>query len=231
MSARRTRSPIPLSIRTCGSPASGLPLVFFAWLRCLLGGLGVSAPRRIPRPSPGSPNPPRPRISPLLANIYLHTLDRTWAERGQGKLVRTRLQPSARTSLLQIRSYRAWKRRSGDRLAATYVQLQNPNTPFDERLPDAFQRLRRTARLASTTVRALAPSKEALDVPLSLRVQPAGACYRALGRLPGRDSHPLAWSSFQDATSPDPTASTPRLRRLPTLALPYWPPSSMGGSA
>jgi RNA-directed DNA polymerase len=27
-------------------------------------------------------------ISPLLANIYLHTLDRTWAERGQGKLVR-----------------------------------------------------------------------------------------------------------------------------------------------
>src|SRR5262244_3089426 len=27
-------------------------------------------------------------ISPLLANIYLHTLDRTWAEWGQGKLVR-----------------------------------------------------------------------------------------------------------------------------------------------
>ena len=27
-------------------------------------------------------------ISPLLANIYLHVLDRTWAERGQGTLVR-----------------------------------------------------------------------------------------------------------------------------------------------
>jgi len=27
-------------------------------------------------------------ISPLLANIYLHVLDRTWAERGVGKLVR-----------------------------------------------------------------------------------------------------------------------------------------------
>ncbi len=27
-------------------------------------------------------------ISPLLANIYLHVLDRTWAERGRGKLVR-----------------------------------------------------------------------------------------------------------------------------------------------
>lgn len=28
--------------------------------------------------------------------------------------------------------------------------------------------------------------------------RPTGACYRALGRLPGRDSHPLVWSSFQD---------------------------------
>lgn len=27
-------------------------------------------------------------ISPLLANIYLHVLDRTWAERGSGELVR-----------------------------------------------------------------------------------------------------------------------------------------------
>ena len=73
------------------------------------------------------------------------------------------------------------------------------------------------AGLASATVRALAPSKEALDAPLSLRSpQPAGACYQALGRTPGRDSHPLAWSSFQDATSPDPTASTRRLRRLKT---------------
>src|SRR5262249_17001717 len=29
-------------------------------LRARLGGLGASAPRRIPRPSPGSPDPPRP---------------------------------------------------------------------------------------------------------------------------------------------------------------------------
>ena len=27
-------------------------------------------------------------ISPLLANIYLHVLDKTWAERGRGRLVR-----------------------------------------------------------------------------------------------------------------------------------------------
>src|SRR5262249_59525467 len=26
--------PIPLSIRTCGSPAYGLPMIFCAWLRC-----------------------------------------------------------------------------------------------------------------------------------------------------------------------------------------------------
>ena len=32
---------------------------------------------------------------------------------------------------------------------------------------------------------------------------PAGACYRAFGHLPGRDSHPLAWSSFQDAPPAD----------------------------
>src|SRR5437660_6929769 len=27
-------------------------------------------------------------ISPLLANIYLHVLDKAWAERGRGRLVR-----------------------------------------------------------------------------------------------------------------------------------------------
>ena len=29
------RFPIPLSIRTCGFPAYGLPMIFLAWLRCL----------------------------------------------------------------------------------------------------------------------------------------------------------------------------------------------------
>ena len=29
----RARFPIPLSIRTCGSPAYGLPTVFWTWLR------------------------------------------------------------------------------------------------------------------------------------------------------------------------------------------------------
>jgi len=31
----RARFPIPLSIRTCGFPAYGLPTVFWTWLRCL----------------------------------------------------------------------------------------------------------------------------------------------------------------------------------------------------
>src|SRR5215471_18896161 len=33
--AMMARFPIPLSIRTCGFPAYGLPMVFLAWLRCL----------------------------------------------------------------------------------------------------------------------------------------------------------------------------------------------------
>src|SRR5258708_3547267 len=31
----QARFPIPLSIRTCGFPAYGLPMIFLAWLRCL----------------------------------------------------------------------------------------------------------------------------------------------------------------------------------------------------
>ncbi|MEE3850840.1 hypothetical protein VZC37_10895, partial [Gordonia sp. LSe1-13] len=33
--ATRVRFPIPLSIRACGFPAHGLPMIFCAWLRCL----------------------------------------------------------------------------------------------------------------------------------------------------------------------------------------------------
>src|ERR1700728_835646 len=33
--ARAARFPIPLSIRTCGFPAYGLPMIFLTWLRCL----------------------------------------------------------------------------------------------------------------------------------------------------------------------------------------------------
>ena len=33
--ASRSCFPIPLSIRTCGFPAYGLPMIFCAWLRCL----------------------------------------------------------------------------------------------------------------------------------------------------------------------------------------------------
>src|SRR5258706_8627008 len=33
--AVRSGFPIPLSIRTCGFPAYGLPMIFCAWLRCL----------------------------------------------------------------------------------------------------------------------------------------------------------------------------------------------------
>ena len=35
VSAVRIRFPIPLSIRACGFPAHGLPMIFCAWLRCL----------------------------------------------------------------------------------------------------------------------------------------------------------------------------------------------------
>ena len=31
--AKRARFPVPLSNRTCGFPAYGLPMVFLAWLR------------------------------------------------------------------------------------------------------------------------------------------------------------------------------------------------------
>src|SRR6516164_936207 len=33
--AMRPGFPVPLSIRTCGFPAYGLPTVFWTWLRCL----------------------------------------------------------------------------------------------------------------------------------------------------------------------------------------------------
>jgi len=33
--AARSGFPIPLSIRTCGFPAYGLPMIFLTWLRCL----------------------------------------------------------------------------------------------------------------------------------------------------------------------------------------------------
>jgi hypothetical protein len=35
VSAVRIRFPFPLSIRACGFPAHGLPMIFCAWLRCL----------------------------------------------------------------------------------------------------------------------------------------------------------------------------------------------------
>ena len=61
--------------------------------------------------------------------------------------------------------------------------------------------LTRLQRSLHAAARALAPSKEALDTPLSPPTSPrrTGACYPALRRLPGRDSHPLACHSFQDA--------------------------------
>src|SRR5262244_18474 len=38
------RFPIPLSIRTCGFPAYGLPMIFLAWLRCLRIADGAAEP-------------------------------------------------------------------------------------------------------------------------------------------------------------------------------------------
>src|SRR4029077_2867608 len=35
VSAVRIRFPCPLSIRACGFPAHGLPMIFLTWLRCL----------------------------------------------------------------------------------------------------------------------------------------------------------------------------------------------------
>jgi hypothetical protein len=35
VSAVQTRFPIPLSIRACGFPAHGLPMIFLTWLRSL----------------------------------------------------------------------------------------------------------------------------------------------------------------------------------------------------
>src|ERR1051326_2450603 len=41
---RAARFPIPLSIRTCGFPAYGLPMIFCAWLRCLRIADGTAEP-------------------------------------------------------------------------------------------------------------------------------------------------------------------------------------------
>ena len=41
---RAARFPIPLSIRTCGFPAYGLPMIFCAWLRCLRIADGAAEP-------------------------------------------------------------------------------------------------------------------------------------------------------------------------------------------
>src|SRR6266516_1720221 len=38
------RFTIPLSIRTCGFPAYGLPMIFLAWLRCLRIADGTAEP-------------------------------------------------------------------------------------------------------------------------------------------------------------------------------------------
>lgn len=52
--------------------------------------------------------------------------------------------------------------------------------------------------------RVLAPSVEAFDAPLGPRGLPhqSGACYRALRRLPGRDSHPLETCSLRSLPYP-----------------------------
>ena len=44
MSAVRVRFPIPLSIRACGFPAHGLPMIFCAWLRSLRVADGAAKP-------------------------------------------------------------------------------------------------------------------------------------------------------------------------------------------
>src|SRR6266702_7346845 len=42
--AHVARFPIPLSIRTCGFPAYGLPMIFLTWLRCLRIADGTAEP-------------------------------------------------------------------------------------------------------------------------------------------------------------------------------------------
>src|SRR5260370_7498501 len=68
--AQRSGFPIPLSIRTCGFPAYGLPMIFLAWLRCPRIADGTAEPvQAVPvepvlRPRPGLPGPQVP--APLL---------------------------------------------------------------------------------------------------------------------------------------------------------------------
>src|SRR5580700_8647825 len=53
----QARFPIPLSIRTCGFPAYGLPMIFLAWLRCL--GIADGARELV------QAQPVKPLLSPL----------------------------------------------------------------------------------------------------------------------------------------------------------------------
>src|ERR1700758_3812057 len=70
VSAERIRFPIPLSIRACGFPAHGLPMIFWAWLRSLrvLDGAGqtVQAVSLEPRACPLINLPGTQVTAPLL---------------------------------------------------------------------------------------------------------------------------------------------------------------------
>jgi hypothetical protein len=58
VSAKRIRFPIPLSIRACGFPAHGLPMIFLTWLR----GLRVADSAA----KPVQAVPVEPLLSPLI---------------------------------------------------------------------------------------------------------------------------------------------------------------------
>ena len=68
--AGRSGFPIPLSIRTCGFHACGLPMIFLAWLRCLRKADGASqAIQAVPAEPPLVPLPGLPSVqvaAPLL---------------------------------------------------------------------------------------------------------------------------------------------------------------------
>jgi len=144
-----------------------------------------------------SPRTPAPQRS-ISPSAYTSHLAATTA-------VETGLPCSA---LLLQRVLRSIPRRDSMRVFVRTLALRAWPSPWRERLGSRIVSLSRLQASLHVAARVVAPSAEAVDVPLGTRgsLPAPGTCYPALRRLPGRDFHPLEKCSVKPRSAPLPRA-------------------------
>jgi hypothetical protein len=136
--------------RTAGMP-SGLLLPSAFGMYRLSTALGRYRPSRS-----SAPSSPRKRSTP-----YCSTSTSVWASTpAEPRLALTRFHASSRTSLRKMRSYSAWKRRPGSRLAATHSRRWSCRT-----LSGSFMTRGWLARLAGMPSRLPPPTARSPQGP------------------------------------------------------------------